>query len=261
MLINRSDAVCINCGFYKMSSAITLLFLIILPASLFATEYLSELIDLSRWKLTLPINTDSPGKPDEITQPQLQSFVEPNYFFINQVGDSVVFRAHCGGITTRGSDYPRCELREMQPNGMDEISWSTDDAAAYTLKMKAAITKTSPIKQHVVCAQIHDENNDVLMIRLEGEKLFIEREPFERVMFNRRYKLGTPFEIFMQSGDGKILVWFNNELKLDWDIALKGCYYKVGCYTQSNVSKGDQPESYGEVILYDVAIQQASKNN
>lgn len=244
-----------------MSAFKTILVLVIFPLSLFATEYPSVLIDLSRWKLTLPINTDRPGKPDEITQPQLQSFVEPDYFFVNQEGDGVVFRAHCGGVATKSSDYPRCELREMQPNGKDEILWSTDAAASYTLKMKAAITKTPPIKQHVVCAQIHDENNDVLMIRLEGEKLFIEREPFDRVMLNRRYKLGTPFEIFMQSGDGKILVWFNNELKLDWDISLKGCYYKVGCYTQSNVSKGDQSESYGEVILYDVAIQQASKNN
>jgi hypothetical protein len=36
-----------------------------------------------------------------------------------------------------------------------------------------------------------------------------------------------------------------------------GWYFKVGCYTQSNETKGDKPEAYGEVVVYKLKVTHA----
>ena len=101
-----------NSAWKKMSGLTAILFGLLLQASLSAAEPPAKILDLSRWKLTLPVDTDCPGRPDEIKQPQLASFVDAQCFFVNEDRKGVVFRAHCGGSTTKGSKYPRCELRE-----------------------------------------------------------------------------------------------------------------------------------------------------
>jgi hypothetical protein len=212
----------------------------------------AEVLDLSRWKLTLPVDTDLPGRPDEIVQPKLSEFLDPGHFFVREKG--IVFRAPCGGIPTRGSSYPRCELREMAAGGRDETAWSTDDDRLHTLSLKAAITQTPKRKPHVVCAQIHDNKSDLLMVRLEGEKLFIERTEGGDVMLERRYKLGTPFTLKLAAGSGHVKAWFNGDLKIDWPISRAGCYFKAGCYTQSNPDRGDDPANYGEVVVYELTV-------
>ena len=117
-----------------------------------------------------------------------------------------------------------------------------------------AITATPPVKKHVVCAQIHDANDDLLMVRLEGEKLFIERNKIGDVMLDANYKLGTKFQIKIEASNGHVKLWYNEELKMDWQVSAKGCYFKAGCYTQSNPSKGDKPESFGEVVIYKLEV-------
>lgn len=231
-----------------------LLWVLVIPASLFGAGPPAKSLDLSRWMLTLPEDTDRPGTPDEIKQPELESFVDPRYFFVNEAADGVVFRAHCGGSTTKGSKFPRCELREMADRGKTRAAWDTDGLTLHTMTMKAAITKTPPVKKHVVCAQIHDADDDLMMIRLEGTKLFVERNSVGDVMLDREYKLGTPVELTIQAGDGHVKVWHDGDLKMDWKVSKKGCYFKAGCYTQSNPSKGDAAESYGEVVIYRLQV-------
>lgn len=213
-------------------------------------------LDLSNWRLTLPIDTDRPGTPDEVAQPDLATFVDPRYFHVDESGRGVVFRAHCGGETTRGSGFPRCELREMTDGGTERADWSTAGKTLHTMTMKVAITATPPVKSHVVCAQIHDPDDDLLMIRLEGTKLFIERNSVERVMLNRKYKLGTPFDLKIQAGGGQVKVWHEGELRLDWSVSRPGCYFKAGCYTQSNPGKGDREDSFGEVVIYELRVEE-----
>jgi poly(beta-D-mannuronate) lyase len=219
-----------------------------------AVEPPARLLDLSCWKLTLSVDTDRPGRPDEIEQPLLDAFADSRNFFVDEQVKGVVFRAHCGGATSKGSSYPRCELREMRPGGNGEAAWATDDGASHSMTARIAITKTPPVKQHVVCAQIHDANDDVLMVRLEGTKLFVERNSKGDVMLERNYSLGTPFDLKIQAGAGRIRLWHEGILKLDWESSRKGCYFKAGCYTQSNPSKGDDPGSYGEVVIYGLHV-------
>lgn len=209
----------------------------------------SRVLDLSSWMLTLPVDTSRPGTPDEIKQPSLARFADEHWFFVTSEGDAVMFRAHCGGATTKGSSFPRCELREMSEDGRRRAAWSTDDATPHVMTMTVAITKTPSVKPHVVCAQIHDAHDDLMMVRLEGRKLFVERNATGDVMLDEHYRLGMPFELTIQAHKGRVVVWYNGEQKMDWPVSRKGCYFKAGCYTQSNVAKGDAAESYGEVAI------------
>lgn len=219
-----------------------------------AEEVPAKLLDLSSWKLTIPVKWESRKDAKEIKQPDLASYTDPNHFFTPADTKAVIFRAHCGGSTTKGSKYPRCELREMSAQGKTKASWETNGKLAHTMTMRAAITHTPVIKKHVVCAQIHDSTDDLIMIRLEGTHLFVERKPFKDVTINRNYVLGTVFDLKIQAHQGHVKVWYDGQEKMNWEISRKGCYFKAGCYTQSNTSKGDMPDSYGEVALYKLQI-------
>lgn len=220
-----------------------------------AAEPPGKIFDLTTWKLTLPLDTPRPGKPDEIVAPQLATFFVPGVFQSNEDATGVLFRAPCGGFTTSGSGYPRCELREMRPDGKDEIAWNTTDETAHSLLASLAVTHVPAVKPHVVCAQIHDAKDDLLMIRLEGKKLFVERNADKDVELDRDYQLGTLFNLKIEAGGGHVYVFYNDVQKLDWTVARRGCYFKAGCYTQSNVKKGDLPDDYGEVLVRQLQIR------
>ncbi len=214
----------------------------------------ARVLDLADWKLTLPVDTDRPGRPDEVGKAGLQTFAAPGFFFVNEAGDGVVFRAPCGGATTKGSRYPRCELREMKPGGGDEAAWSTDDPVPHVLEVRLAVTRTPEVRPHVVCAQIHDAKDDLLMIRLEGRRLIVERNDVGDVELDRAYETGRPFDLRIEAGGGRVGVWHEGVRKLDWKVSRAGCYFKAGCYTQSNPSKGDKPDACGEVVIRRLAI-------
>ena len=213
-------------------------------------EYPAEILDLSSWKLTLPKDTPRNGSPDEIRLPELKTFRDPESFFVNPQDAGIVFRASCGADTTKGSKYPRSELREMTgTDGEKNAAWGTKDGAVHTMTATLAVTHIPEVKQHVVCAQIHDAKDDLMMVRLEGRKLIIERNSSGDVELDSDYRLGDFFDLKIEAADGHVRVWYQNELKMDWEQSRSGCYFKIGCYTQSNRQKGDKPEAYGEVTV------------
>lgn len=215
----------------------------------------AEVLDLRAWKLTLPYDTSRKGNPDEVTQPELKSFADASCFFVSEAKQAVVFRAVCGGLGTENSKYPRSELREMKADGKDEMEWSTKGTEERVLVVKQAITHTPDVKRHVVCAQIHDADNDLIMVRLENSKLIVERNGADDVLLDKEYRLGEPFQLRIVAGGGRVQLWYNEVRKMDWKIDRSGCYFKVGCYTQSNVKKGDKPTAYGEVEVYELSVQ------
>ena len=210
----------------------------------------SAILDLDAWKLTLPYNTDRKGDPDEVVQPELETFQDPVCFYASESGDAVVFHAACDGEQTENSKYPRSELREMKPGGKDESSWSTDSKKRHLMEAELAIIHLPEVKKHVVCAQMHDNDDDVMMVRLEKKKLFIERKNAEDVPLDDDYKLGDRFTLRVLATDGRIKAWYNGELCMDWKVSKKKCYFKAGCYTQSNAKQGEPKGAYGEVEIY-----------
>jgi hypothetical protein len=237
-----------------MPHILTCLLLLLTIPGLSAAEPPAAVLDLSRWKLTLPFDTARKGNPDEVLQPELATFQDRSCFFTADSGEAVVFRAACGGLGTENSNYPRSELREMRADGRDELDWSTDDSINHVMEVRLAITSVPEVKRHVVCAQIHDDEDDVIMIRLEKKKLFVERNDDDDVPLSSDYKLGDQFTLRMTAGNGRIQVWYNDELKMDWKVSKKRCYFKVGCYTQSNVKKGDRPDAAGEVVVHHLHV-------
>ena len=218
-----------------------------------AAESPFQRLKLESWKLTLPRDEDGNGSADEILPKDLADFSSPEFFFArDQDPIGVVFRAPCGGSTTRGSKYPRCELREMH-NGR-EADWSTGDANLHVLKIRLQVSATPAVKKHVVCAQIHDAKDDVLMVRLEGEKLLIERNAEGDVVLDRKYRLGAPFDLRIAAGRGRIQVAKDGVEHLNWETRRSGCYFKAGCYTQSNLKSGDAADSFGEVVLHSLSL-------
>lgn len=219
----------------------------------------ADVLSLEQWKLTLPFDTERPGDPDEVLPEELAKFEEAACFYVSESGDAVVFRADCDGEQTESSKYPRSELREMELNGEDEASWSTKGSDVHAMEIELAITNQPAVKPHVVCAQIHDDEDDVLMVRLEENKLFIERFKGKEIRLDSDYVLGTRFKLRIVVANGRIKAWYNDELKMDWKVSKKKCFFKAGCYTQSNLKKEKGRQgSYGEVAIYRLLLDSDS---
>lgn len=212
----------------------------------------SGVINLTDWKLTLPAGDDD-DEPDEINQPKLSSFQDPRYFHIDQATGGVVFRAPVGGATTANSSYPRSELREMANGGKSEASWS-GKKGTHVMTITEAITALPKKKPEVVAGQIHDDEDDVVMLRLNGSKLFVESDSDTVGILDPAYQLGTRFTVQFAVTPGLIRVTYNGTKTLGLERRGSGYYFKAGCYTQSN-EDDDGGDVYGEVVVYSLNVQ------
>lgn len=219
----------------------------------------SEVLDLTNWKLTLPIDTPHAGSPDEISQPELDGFSDANYFHVNAAGDGVVFRAHAGGATTSGSGYPRSELREMKNGGADKAAWSSS-SGKHTLYIDQKVTNLPAVKPHLVIGQIHDGDDDVIVFRLEGSKLIVDVGGDEAHVLTSSYALGTRFNVKFEVENNAVKCYYNGVLRYTLNASFSGAYFKAGAYTQSSCQgtkkvAGELCSAYGEVEIYDVQVQ------
>lgn len=218
-----------------------------------------DILNLTNWKLTLPVDTDHPGSPDEIEQPELATFIDPLYFHLNDAKDGVVFRAHAGGATTDNSGYPRSELREMIDQGADEAAWSSS-RGTHRLFIDQAITHLPVEKPHIVVGQIHDDEDDVIVFRLEGSKLFIDLNGDDGPVLTEDYQLGDRFTVAFEVSDDHVDCYYDGAFIYSHPQAFSGAYFKAGAYVQSSC-QGDKQvpdescEAYGEVVIYDVSVE------
>ena len=162
-----------------------------------------------------------------------------------------MFSARGDGVTTKNSHYPRSELREM--NGSAKAAWS-NTSGTHTLDVCEAITQVPSAKPEVVGAQIHDDNDDVLQIRLEGQKLMVQYDDgkSEQVL-DPAYQLGTPYHVRIIAADSKVDVLYNGEKKAELPLTGSGWYWKVGAYVQANADTGDA-QSTGAVTVYALQV-------
>ena len=72
----------------------------------------AKTFDLSHWKLTLPVDDNKDGKADSIRVDSLQSYIHPDFFYLDEQGDMVFTSPNKGGRTTNSSNI-RSELRYM----------------------------------------------------------------------------------------------------------------------------------------------------
>ena len=146
-----------------------------------------ELIDTNEWYLTLP--TGKEGSPDTIEGSKLATY-HSKFFDLTRQRDGIVFNAGADGVTTKNSHYPRSELREM--NGSEKASWS-NTSGTHVFDVREAFTKLPGAKPEVVGVQIHDAEDDVMQIRLEGKKLMVQyHDGKSEAVLDPDYQLGTP---------------------------------------------------------------------
>ncbi|MDC7224908.1 MAG: polysaccharide lyase family 7 protein [Spirochaetales bacterium] len=248
----------------------------------FPTDIIPSLA--TNWKLTLPVDAagnDSSeadsvdnrnNKAWEVALEDLIDFSYEPYFQVDDGG--VRFRGHCAGATTRGSKYPRSELRQEYMGG--DNYWSVDDYQQ--LKTRLKVTHTPKEKPEVCFTQIHGPEDEPLRIQYHKDKgvYVVWNEKNKDYANALPYKLGQMLDITVTIDDvydgdtylGNITCEIINESTGDiytktWDSSDKTGYFKVGCYTQSNIFlreyKGpgykDEPmNAYGEVIVYSIDV-------
>lgn len=216
--------------------------------------YPSQVLNLTNWKITLPIGSSK--NPTEIKQPELASYNIDPWFMVVPEGNGVRFKAAVNGATTGGSNYPRSELREMTGNGTKEASWSSR-VGIHTMFLDLAITSIPKIKRHIVTAQIHDDNKDIIVIRLDYPNLHIRVGGKNLHTLDPNYTLGERFTIKFVVNDGQTKVYYNNSSDPVYTLDKKysNAYFKTGAYTQSNCSKEKSSslcsdDNFGEVVVY-----------
>lgn len=221
--------------------------------------YPSDLLNLANWHLTIPEDTAHAGDPDQIDQPELDTYIHADFFHFNAQKDGVVFRAFADGDTTENSGYPRSELRERTNNGSKLASWSSS-SGKHTMFIDQAVTHLPVAKPHIVVGQIHDADDDVIVIRLEGSKLFIDLNGDDGPTLTSSYALGTRFNIKMEVQNNAVNVYYNGSLKHTYPKSFSGAYFKAGAYVQSSCQgskkvSGEACSAYGEAVIYDVWVQ------
>lgn len=124
-------------------------------------DYKLPNIDLSNWKVTLPI-----GDPIEVSPPEIKNYatneVLKPYMYNDSVAGALVFYA-TPGATTANTSYSRSELREQMVPGSNSINWTFAQGGNMrgTLSM-GAVTKDVKGDYHkVIIMQIHGRLSNV----------------------------------------------------------------------------------------------------
>jgi Alginate lyase len=209
----------------------------------------SQLIDTKNWYLTLP--TGKEGNPDIVEGSTLAGY-HSQYYQLNAAKDGVVFTAGTGGATTSGSQYPRSELREM--SGSQKASWD-GRRGRHTMEIVQAITETPGQKPDVIAGQIHATTDDLMQIHLSGQQLRVKYDDGQKfVDLDPNYRLGTMFDVKIESAEGRVKVWYNGQQKADLPISSSTSYFKAGVYTNSNPSKGDG-SGEGQVVIRSLDVR------
>jgi hypothetical protein len=227
----------------------------VLTCNMVNALYPAQVLNLTNWKVTIPIGEEE--SPTEIKQPALATYDINPWFIVGQDNTSVIFRAPVNAVTTSGSNYPRSELREMINQGSSNAAWSST-VGTHTMIIDQAITALPLAKPHVVAGQIHDASDDVLVIRLERKKLFVDVAGTTAYYLDTNYTLGKRFQVKIVASGGQTSVYYNGSTTSSYTLtkSYTSAYFKAGVYTQSNCTKETvcDASNYGEVVIYSVQV-------
>lgn len=246
-------------------------------------------IDLSHWKVTLPI-----GKPDEVGPPEILDYANndllKNYMFNDSVRGALVFYAKPTSAITANTKYSRCELREQMHPGRNDINWTFKQGGSIKAKLEIdEISKDKEGKYHrTIIMQIHgrltDEQREligqkdnnappILKIYWKDGKIRVKTKVLKNINatekgilytdawtddegFNFKEEVGfDKFSLEVKASEGKIVVSLNNnEFKVYENIHLSRWgifenYFKAGNYF-TTTDKG----AYAKVRYYNLEV-------
>ena len=133
----------------------------------------SDNFDLTGWKLTVPVSgPESDGKAAEVKQ--LAGY--ESRFFYDAPDGAMVFRAPVNGKTTKGSKYPRSELRERTNN--TDAAWNIAQGGTMTASLKIDVIPKladgTPGK--VVIGQIHGEDDELIRLYWDNGAVYFKND-------------------------------------------------------------------------------------
>jgi hypothetical protein len=199
----------------------------------------SQVLDLTDWRLNLPANEQ------QVSQPALAGFHDDAF----RVVEAVQFTASCGQEPVPGSKFPRSELREMNPDG-SKAAWLTT-SGVHRMDLTQRITHLPVVVPKLVCGQIHGAAapDYLILVALDGQRLYVKYKNSVAGVLDQNYQLGTYFDLAIQVSGGYADVFYNGAHLVHQAMAEDQCYFKAGCYLQSNTSLGDLPTAYGQVEI------------
>lgn len=249
------------------TSPLSLLITFLLVVSLAAcstrqTVYPAQFLGLRDWKLSVPVVDIDDGAPTEIGDPALKTY-QSEFFHLSDDRKSVVFRTPVDGAIQPGSEFPRTELREITDTGQ-AAAWSNIEGS-HSMTIRQAITAAPALRPSLVAGQIHNDKQYIMLAVLDGARLYVKAD--DRVIgeLDDDYRLGTVFNLRFDAHEGRIRVYYNNDLKVDYEKTCESCYFKAGCYLQANPRSGngedgeDGPDvsglDFGEVRVRDLVVR------
>lgn len=246
-------------------------------------------IDLSHWKLTLPI-----GKPDEVNPPEILDYANNDllkkYMYNDSIRGALVFYVEPSSSTTANTKYTRCELREQMLPGSNDINWTFKQGGRMKGKLAMdAISRDEKGKHHrTIIMQIHGrltneqreligqkDNNapPILKIYWKDGKIRVKTKELKNINVSEQEMLHTDawiddegytfkeevgfnkFTLEVKASEGKIVVSLNNnEFKVYENIHLAKWgifenYFKAGNYF-TTTDKG----AFAKVRYYNLEI-------
>ena len=256
-------------------------------------KYKLPKIDLSHWKVTLPVTNDE-GKPYEIEPPEIFDFatneIARPYMYIDSTAGAIVFHAMPTASKTRNTKYTRSELREQMEPGSNNVNWTF--AQGGNLKAKLAMeetTRDSDGKYHrTIIMQIHgrltneqrdligeDDNNapPILKIYWDKGKVRIKTKVIKNLNatdiellhedawdndegFNFEQEVGfRKFTLEVKVSEGKMVVVLNgNEYKVYENIHMRRWGIFENYFKAGNYFQSRDEGAYSKVKFYELEV-------
>lgn len=129
-------------------------------------DYFLPHIDLSHWKVTLPI-----GNPTEVEPPEILNYANieilKEFMYNDSTDGSLAFYTY-PGASTRNSSYSRTELREQMEPGSNKVNWTFAQGARMkgTLSVPEISVDGDGKPHRVIIMQIHGRLTDAQRDRI-----------------------------------------------------------------------------------------------
>jgi hypothetical protein len=250
-------------------------------------------IDLSHWKVTLPVTNDK-GKPYEISPPEILDFasneIAKPYMYLDSTRGAIVFHAMPTDSKTANTKYTRSELREQMEPGNNNKNWTFKDGAY--MKGKLAMdqtTRDSDGKYHrTIIMQIHgrltNEQRDligqkdnnappILKIYWDKGKVRVKTKVLKNLNatdeellhedawdndegFNFEEEVGfRKFTLEVKISDGKMVIVLNkNEYKVYENIHMKRWGIFENYFKAGNYFQSRDKGSYSKIRYYEIEV-------
>ena len=249
-------------------------------------DYFLPHIDLSNWKVTLPI-----GSPTEIQPPAILSYATnktlQKFMYNDSTDGSLVFYTY-PGASTANSSYSRTELREQMVAGSNTVNWKFADGGRIKGRLKVdEISAGSSGYHRTIVMQIHGrltndqkakigakDNNAPPILKLSwvSGKIRVHTKVLKDTLVNdtdvlkedswtdaaESFNKSVNFDEFTLEvivSDGKMEVILNDEESMVFDdVHMKRWgvfdnYFKAGNYLQTK-----DAESFARVKYYDLTV-------